>query len=112
MPSILLVTYFLPRMEMDYLASWLKYHLDTGIAEIVLYDSGHVANDKIYQSTENPRIWGKKPEADFHLGLSDDEVDRRIQGIVREFGSAVRWEPWRTHRTRKRGYRSSRLSAI
>lgn len=92
-----IVAIFLPRMELDHLREWIEYHLRIGVARIFLYNNGHLSVDPAFgQDREASRVWQKKPEANFHLEVSDPEIDDRVRAIVSEFASTVACTAWPT----------------
>lgn len=93
--SLGLVTVFLPRLELDHLGEWIRYHRRIGISHFFLYNNGHLSSDSAFGPGQaTGRIWHKKPEADYHLDLTDDEVDRRIETLLAGFGDCVMHIPW------------------
>jgi hypothetical protein len=93
--NIGLVTVFLPRMELDHLREWIDYHRRIGVSRFFLYNNRHLSVDHAFGSgKEVGRVWHKKPEANYHLDLTDDEVDRRIDSTLEEFGDCVTHLPW------------------
>ena len=77
-----LATMFLPRGELCHLEEWMNYHVGLGIKNFWLWDDGHVSRDNQYRDA-NKRIWGKKPWANYSTGLNDEQVDQKIQEIVK-----------------------------
>lgn len=111
-PRIALVTIFLPRMEMDHLAEWIAYHKNIGINHFYIYNNGHIAHDTIFKKGPAGKVWQKKPEANYHLDLSDEEVDERIDAIIQEAGHRVSHIAWPGGPQGRGNYRTAQMAAV
>lgn len=109
---IAIVTVFLPRMELNHLAEWITYHRKVGVQRFYLYNNGHIAHDAIFKRGPAGKVWQKKPEANYHLDLSDEEVDQQIDAIVREAGSQVCHVPWPGGPRGHGNYRTAQMAAV
>lgn len=107
-----LVALILPRMELDHLREWILHHRQIGVDRFFLYNNGHLSHDPVFRKGESDRVWAKKPEANYHLELSDEEIDRRIGDIVSECGETVRHIPWAPESGHGRSFRDCQKSAI
>jgi hypothetical protein len=107
-----LVALFLPRMELGHLAEWIAYHQAVGVSRFYLYDNGPLSRDAVFGDGEGERVWSKKPQADFRLELSDEEVDRQVRDILAEFGDAVTHVPWESGGAHGATFRQCQRSAI
>lgn len=111
-PSIAVATVFLPRMELEYLSDWIAYHCGLGVTHFYLYNNGHVSYDAMFNRNPADRIWQKKPEADYHLALSDDEVDRQVSQILAEAGPNVFHIAWPGGRQGQGGFYAAQMGAV
>lgn len=79
--TLAVATMILPRMELNHLGEWIKWHYLIGVYNIwVVCDNPEISDIALGQIGE--RTWKKKPWADYNLKLSDEEVRRRINEIV------------------------------
>ncbi|MEZ5942934.1 MAG: glycosyltransferase family 2 protein [Planctomycetaceae bacterium] len=93
-PRIAVATVFLPRMELEYLGDWIAYHRNLGITHFYLYNNGHVSHDAKFNQTAANQTWQKRPEADYHTELSDEEVDQQVSSILADSGPYVFHISW------------------
>jgi|GEM_PF-4208779 len=110
--SLGLVTMFLPRMELDFLGDWIAYHRAIGFSRFFLYDNGHVSIDPVFGKGKTDQVWHKKPEANYHLELSDEEVDRRLAEVLGSFGEAVEYRKWIPGTGHGNNFRTCQMSAV
>ena len=78
MSKIAIVSTMLPRLELDFVDEWLRYHTLVVDEINIFYDSrSFLAN--------NSKVWSKKPFADYHLDKSDDEVIEQFKNICSKY---------------------------
>jgi len=111
-PSIAVATVFLPRMELDYLADWIGYHRNLGVEHFYLYDNRHLSYDAKFNQRPAEKIWQKKPEADYHLDLSDDDIDHQVRQILAEAGPNVFHTAWPGGRQGQGGFYAAQIKAV
>ena len=107
----------LPRLEFPYLEEWLLHHLNLGFDKIYLYDNGKSVektinsfrndvivghdNDSLRQleDWEKGMKWQKKPDDNYHLELTDEEVSSKIhktlEKVNKQFKNSVELIKWR-----------------
>ena len=94
-------TQIFPRLEIFFLDEWIEYHLRLGVDHIYIYDNG-------LKSTESPTEvdcklesefkqikWAKKPDADYFLDYSDDEIYDHLHKLVKKYHTQVTLKLWR-----------------
>ncbi|WP_197995016.1 glycosyltransferase family 92 protein [Gimesia panareensis] len=111
MTRIGLVTMFLPRMEMGHLQEWVEYHRMIGVTRFYLYNNGHFSVDPVFGNGKTDKIWHKKPEANYHLELSDEIVDQRINQIIDSLGPGIEHLAWQEDSFKELGFRHAQLKA-
>lgn len=97
-------TQIFPRLETFFVDEWIKYHLKLGVDHIYIYDNG-------LKSTESPTDinykienefkgtkWAKKPNADYFLDYSDDEIYDHLYEIIKKYKKQVTLKTWRPNK--------------
>lgn len=96
----------LPRLEVFFLEEWIQHHLNLGVDEIYLYNSGNKPfrecggfrnrpKDLRSLNSEEQNIkWGKKPDADYFLEFSDSEINDKLNEIVMTYKNNVFLKSW------------------
>lgn len=72
----------LPRMELRHIREWIIHHGKLGVDRIYLWTDRPVVNDFRALNKES-RIFEKKPEANFNLSMTDEEVESVFREEVR-----------------------------
>lgn len=80
--TLALATMILPRMEIDHLEEWIKWHYLIGVRDIwIVCDNPEIADIALGQIGD--RVWNKKPWANYNLHLTDEEARIKIDEIVK-----------------------------
>ena len=118
----------LPRLELPFLEEWLEHHLNLGFDTIYIYDNGFKSVELNLEIHDNVMVkghghssgpvtgtdqwirklseeergvkWDKRPDADYNLHLSDDEIHNELFGIINKlrhkFGDdSIVYSKWR-----------------
>ena len=90
-PTISIYACILPRLEAFYLEEWVVHHLGLGVTHfhLCLYDT----DQRLHQGTpvsvagseELFTTWSKKPEADYFLDFTDEEIACKIAEVVEKY---------------------------
>jgi hypothetical protein len=100
--KISIYTQIFPRLETFFLEEWIEHHIKLGVDKIYLYDNGRVSTDSPRDlGDELPEEyvgvkWRKKPDADYFLDYTDDEIYEKLNQVVEKFDnqvSLVAWSP-------------------
>lgn len=105
----------LPRLEVFFLEEWIQHHLDMGVDRVYLYNNGlktapthpnrksskmmncgKTAKD-IWQpkgEIDDKRVWDKKPDADYFLDHSDEEIMNKLFTILEKFEGKASLRSW------------------
>ncbi|MCK4711434.1 MAG: hypothetical protein KAT26_01000, partial [Marinosulfonomonas sp.] len=75
------ITQVLIRMELDHVSEWLLHMQKLGFDKIWVFYEEQVVDARVGQDSPSPN-WAKKPEADFHPELSDEEALQKFQEII------------------------------
>ena len=79
--TLALATMVLPRMELNHLEEWIKWHYSIGVRNIwIVCDNPEIADVALGQIGD--RVWNKKPWANYNLHLTDEEARDKIDEIV------------------------------
>lgn len=79
--TLALLTMILPRMEINHLEQWIKYHYNLGVRHIWIVHDKPLIGD-IALSQTGGRVWKKKPQSNFNLHLSDKSSVLEIEKII------------------------------
>jgi hypothetical protein len=98
--KISLYTQIFPRLETFFLEEWIEHNIKLGVDKIYLYDNGMVSTD----SRNDPASdlpdqfkdvkWIKKPDADYFLDYTDDEIYEKLNQVVEKFDNQVNLVKW------------------
>lgn len=91
----------MPRLEAFFLEEWLEHHFSLGVSHIYLYDNGFTSihetpngqgHRELTKEEENVK-WTKKPDADYFLDYSDDQIMDKFNEVVSNFKkvTVVKW---------------------
>ncbi|MBK26021.1 MAG: hypothetical protein CME70_18635 [Halobacteriovorax sp.] len=104
-------TLLIPRMELPFIKEWIDHHLSLGVDKIYIYNNGRVPsdNDQYLQAGARELLegektikWAKKPDADYSLELSDEDVSKQFNEIINRYKGKVflkSWAPGKDHST-------------
>jgi len=80
--TLALATMILPRMEINHLKDWIKWHYDIGVRHMwIICDKPKIHDMALDQM--GGKNWRKKPWANFNLHLSDKAAREEIDKIVK-----------------------------
>jgi len=94
-------TMIAPRMEISFLEEWIEHHLDLGVDKIFIYNTGFNIlstkgeNTQRKLGTEEVGVkWQKKPDAEYHIDLSDEEITNLLNGLIKKYSECVKLIDW------------------
>jgi len=107
--KISIYTLILPRLEVFFLEEWIDHHLALGIDEIYIYDNGvnnitdstpafNRQKGSYCRSLRRDEVgikWIKKPNADYNLEYSDDEIYQELDRIASKYDDRVKVVSWK-----------------
>lgn len=94
----------LPRLETFFLEEWIQHNLEFGVDQIYIYDQGLDVEHIMRPSIGTPRPlreeekgvkWVKKPDADYFLDYSDEQIYEKLNYIVDKYKDSVKLVKWR-----------------
>ena len=105
MRNIVCPTIILKRIEVFFLREWVDHHVALGVDRFLIYDNGFIpVPDETQQATQVSRditeeelqagVWSKKPDADYNLDLSNDQIDDALNDFQKEYSEIVQVIPW------------------
>tara|TARA_B100002019_G_scaffold10067_1_gene8001 strand:+ start:1179 stop:2003 length:825 start_codon:yes stop_codon:yes gene_type:complete len=109
--KISIYTQIFPRLETFFLEEWVEHHIKLGVDKIYLYDNGMVNTDSLNnKASKLPDEfagvkWEKKPDADYFLDYTDNEIYEKLNQVVEKFNNQVtlvKWTPMRECPYKKR----------
>ena len=101
-----LYSQILPRLEVFFLEEWVQHHLDMGVDRIYLYNNGlktapthpaRKASEGSWQpkgEIDDKRMWDKKPDSDYFLDHSDEEIMNKLFAILQKFEGKIFLRSW------------------
>lgn len=99
-----LYTQIFPRLEVFFLEEWIEHNSNIGIDSIYIYNNGYTSVDdgsyieilkrKLTKNEQNVK-WIKKPDSDYFLEYTDDEIDKKLNDIAGKYEN-VYIKNWRT----------------
>ena len=95
----------LPRLEVFFLEEFIEHHLMLGVDKVYIYDNGtRVVENKWRRgkmwiprrlsSEERGVKWAKKPEADYFLDYTDEQIYDKLNEVVEKFPNQVELRSW------------------
>jgi hypothetical protein len=112
-----LYTLVMPRLEFMYLEEWVEHHFRVGVDKVFIYDNGHLSVDNSEWAVGSRELtdeevgvkWRKKPDANYFLDRSDQEVEEAVYSLV---GDRVDVVPWRLRHGHWTEYPKSQLTGF
>jgi hypothetical protein len=91
-----------PRLEVFFLEEWIEHHLNLGVDQIYIYETGIRINigpaSKVISrelSDEEVGIkWAKKPDADYFLDYTDEQIYVKLNEVVSKYRNNVKLVSW------------------
>jgi hypothetical protein len=93
-------TQIFPRLEVFFLEEWIEHHTTLGVEKFYIYDTGLVSVDNRRQpgrklnNDEAGVKWSKKPDVNYFLEYSDDEIYQTLHQVIDKFNGNVELIPW------------------
>lgn len=98
---VCICTMIAPRMEISFLGEWIEHHLDLGVDRIFIYNTGFKIVSTKGENTQRKltegevgKRWQKKPDAEYHVDLSDDEITNLLNELVEKYSERVELIDW------------------
>lgn len=94
-------TMIAPRMEISFLEEWIEHHLDLGVDKIFIYNTGFnilsTKGKKTQRKLDTEEVgvkWQKKPDAEYHIDLSDEEITNLLNDLIKKYSERVKLIDW------------------
>ena len=95
-------TQIFPRLEVFFLEEWIEHHTTLGVEKFYIYDTGLVSIDNKKRRQPGRKLnkdevgvkWSKKPDVNYFLEYSDDEIYQKLHQVIDKFNGNVELIPW------------------
>jgi hypothetical protein len=89
----------MPRLEFMYLEEWIEHHIKVGVDKVFIYDNGHLSVDNSKWADGSRKLkpdevglkWRKKPNANYFMDCSEEEIDKRVHALASDKVSIIHW---------------------